>query len=150
MGVEVAGLQSFELDLHVGEQRVGDPAVEAGQGRFQILAGLDISHRASVIGGQPVEQVGVHIVAHAKDVQPGLQPFVGLSNQTGDERFVGDAGCGQAIGQKDDHPGSPPPLAAGQNSQPRPQSTFQVGPAIGGHVVHKVAGISQSALFHWQ
>ena len=37
LGIQVAGFQPFELDLDVGQHRMGDALVKAGQGRLQVF-----------------------------------------------------------------------------------------------------------------
>ena len=96
--IDIVDLHTLELDLQVGEQRVSNGTVEIGEARFQILAGLDVGHRAAGVGRQAVEEVGIDVIAHTKDVQPGLDPAVGLGNPPGDGPLVGDARRGQAVG----------------------------------------------------
>ncbi len=72
--------------------------------------------------------MGIHVIAHAEDVQPRAHLGVGATCPLGDLRLVGDARRRQPVGEEDDETGDTGTrLAARQNLQPGPQGPVDIG-----------------------
>ena len=90
-----------KLMASLGEHRAGELGEEAGDAGFDIFVRLDVFAGASVLGGQAVEEPGVHVVADAEGEDAGVG-LVGFLGTFGDGDFAGFAGGGQAVGQEED------------------------------------------------
>ena len=100
-GGQVPGVDAVDGDLDVGEHGRRDHLPQAGDLGVDALVGGDVVAGAGELGGQRVEQDGVHVVAHAEgeELRPlGRVPLDHLEDALGGL----DTHRGQAVGQEHD------------------------------------------------
>ena len=99
--IDLARVDALELDGQVGQEGRGDLLVEARQGHFEVLRLPDVDRRAAMVRGEPVEELGVDVVADAEDEDPGAQ-LVRLLDVPQDVRRLRRADGRQAVRQEED------------------------------------------------
>ena len=98
--VDLIGADAAHVERDVGQNRRIDLVVERANGFVGILARSHIRRGAALILGQRIQQRGVHVVADAESEQTGVVGQ-GSGDRIEQQRRVGNALGGQAVGQED-------------------------------------------------
>ena len=105
-GVDVIGLRALDLHLDVGQDRVADLPVEAGDLEFDVLARADILGGAAVAPGDAVEQRRVDLVADAEGEDTVLVVLVRFADGVHELVRIGLPHGRVAVREEDDHRGA--------------------------------------------
>ena len=136
--VDLRELHRSVRDGQVGQHGVPDLGRQHAQCLLHVLARLDVLRGAAARGGQPVKQVGVHVIAHPEREHTRL-PAVGLGLRR-DALRVALTDRGESVGQEYDD-GQPALIAV--QAEGLSQSARYVGPAVGVQPVDPAVRVSQ-------